>query len=284
MSFALPVRNGESTIASAIESVLAQTIVDWELVISDNLSTDGTPEICMSFAARDERIRYVPTGHDLSQNENFCEVMRLTRGRFVRWYGDDDWLEPTYAEEASTALSAEPDAVLCTTLQRCYNGDTPYPLNDRLSDFAPVSGARADTRLVEFLWIYEHSGWLGIDPVYSLARRDAVMRTQLMSPYRFGDFIYSCEMALQGPFVHVPAVLGHRRIATPGRGTDELERFTGRSGWTRYVQREVSLVKVWQAAGRARARRRSLVVPLLGVAVREHAHGARRRARRLLRR
>ncbi len=62
VSFGLPVRNGAPTIAQAIESVLAQTFEDWELVISDNLSTDGTSEICASFAARDERIRHVPTG------------------------------------------------------------------------------------------------------------------------------------------------------------------------------------------------------------------------------
>ena len=65
VSFGLPVRNGAPTIAQAIESVLAQTFDDWELIISDNLSTDGTSEICSEFAARDGRIRHVPTGRDL---------------------------------------------------------------------------------------------------------------------------------------------------------------------------------------------------------------------------
>ena len=52
VSFGLPVRNGAPTIAQAIESVMAQTFEDWELVISDNRSTDGTSEICTSFERR----------------------------------------------------------------------------------------------------------------------------------------------------------------------------------------------------------------------------------------
>jgi glycosyltransferase involved in cell wall biosynthesis len=56
VSFGLPVRNGAPTIAQALESVLAQTFDDWELIISDNLSTDGTSEICAEFATRDARI------------------------------------------------------------------------------------------------------------------------------------------------------------------------------------------------------------------------------------
>jgi len=71
VSFGLPVRNGRSTVGKAIESVLAQTFEDWELVISDNQSTDGTSEICAGFAARDRRVRHVPTGRVLSIHENF---------------------------------------------------------------------------------------------------------------------------------------------------------------------------------------------------------------------
>ena len=104
VSFGLPVRNGAPTIAQAIESVLAQTFEDWELVISDNLSTDGTSEICASFAARDERIRHVPSGRDLSIHENFRAAFHHSRGTYFRWHGDDDWLEPQYAERTVAAL------------------------------------------------------------------------------------------------------------------------------------------------------------------------------------
>ena len=108
VSFGLPVRNGGSTISKAVESVLAQTFEDWELVISDNQSTDGTSEICRAYAAADARVRYVPTERDLSIHDNFRAAFYHSRGTYFRWCGDDDWLEPQYAERTVAALTTHP--------------------------------------------------------------------------------------------------------------------------------------------------------------------------------
>ena len=143
VSFGLPVRNGAPTIGQAIESVLAQTFEDWELVISDNLSTDGTSEICASFAARDERIRHVPSGRDLSIHENFRAAFHHSRGTYFRWYGDDDWLEPPYAERAVAALEGSPEAVLCTTVQQYYRDGQPLPVNDPIPALGGVDSPDA---------------------------------------------------------------------------------------------------------------------------------------------
>ncbi len=264
VSFALPVRNGAATIGQAIESVLTQTFEDWELVISDNLSTDGTSEICAAYAAADPRIRHVPTGRDISQNENFIEVFRLARGELFRWHGDDDWLEPRYAEKTVAALEATPGAVLCTTLQRYYQGDEPYPLNDRLNGIPGVTVADPVERLVQFLRVYRGAGWFGIDPIYSLVRRDALARTEVMPALRFGDFVTSCEISLQGTFVHVPEVLAHRRLAAPKPNVHPLEEYTNRKTWTRRLQREISLFSVWRSAAATGSSRRRLVLPLVG--------------------
>jgi len=59
VSIGLPVYNGERFLAGAIESILAQTFGDFELVISDNASTDGTSEICREYQARDSRVHYL---------------------------------------------------------------------------------------------------------------------------------------------------------------------------------------------------------------------------------
>ncbi len=264
VSFALPVRNGVATITQAIESVRAQTVEDWELVISDNVSTDGTSEICAAFAADDPRIRHVPTQVDISQNANFIRSFELATGTFFRWHGDDDWLEPTYAEHTVAAMHAAPSTtVMCTTLQRYYAGEDPYPLNDRLNDLEGVVAVDPVARLVQFLRVYRAAEWFGIDPIYSLARRDALARTGVMPPYRFGDFMTACEMSLQGPFVHVPLVLAHRRLGAWQSGQSLLERFTNRRSWTRFAQREISLYKVWQAAGESGSPRRRLVFPIM---------------------
>ena len=209
VSFGLPVRNGASTLGQSIESVLAQTFADWELVISDNLSSDGTSELCASYAARDERIRYIPTGRDLSVQENFRAAFRHSRGTYFRWLGDDDWLEPVYTERAVTALEGSPESVLCTTVQQYYRDGRPLPVTDPVSVFGGVDSPDPGTRVRALLDLFRKGG-LGIDPVYSMARRDVAARTGLQGSIRDGDFVYSCEMALLGPFVHVPEVLAHR--------------------------------------------------------------------------
>ena len=278
VSFGLPVRDGAATIAQAIESVQAQTLGDWELVISDNLSSDETPAICTAYAATDARIRYLPTKRDLSQNDNFTASFRVSRGTYFRWYGDDDWLEPEYAERAVAALEESPSAVLCTTAHRYYRGDEHVPENDAVARLGGVMADDAVERVRSLLRLFERGGHLGIDPVYALVRRSVAARTRLIEPIRFGDFVFSCEMALLGPFTHVPQPLAHRRLAAVVRNLDEHERFTSRGGWGRYAQREVAVQKVMRASRHlplgARAR---LAVALAAFTAREHCHGLRRR-------
>jgi glycosyltransferase involved in cell wall biosynthesis len=59
LSIGLPVYNGEEYLAESLDALLGQTYEDFELVISDNASTDGTQELCRKYAARDSRIRYL---------------------------------------------------------------------------------------------------------------------------------------------------------------------------------------------------------------------------------
>ena len=270
VSFGLPVRNGAPTISQAIESVLAQTFEDWELVISDNLSSDGTSEICASFAARDERIRHIPSGRDLSIHENFRAAFHHSRGTYFRWHGDDDWLEPLYAERAVAALAGSEGSVLCTTVQQYHRDGHPLPVNDPIPILGGVDSPDAGTRVRALLHLFQNGGNLGIDPVYSLVRREVAAQTGLQGSIRDGDFVYSCEMALLGPFVHVPEVLAHRRLPSESR-----------IGISRNVfQREQSILCVARASKSLTTRSRIRVcAALVAFATREHAHGIRRRVR-----
>jgi glycosyltransferase involved in cell wall biosynthesis len=270
VSFGLPVRNGAPTIGQAIESVLAQTFEDWELVISDNLSTDGTSKICASFAARDERIRHIPTGRDLSIHENFRAAFHHSRGTYFRWHGDDDWLEPLYAERSVAALEVSPGSVLCTTVQQYHQNGQPLPVNDPIPILGGVDAPDGGTRVRALLHLIQNGGRLGIDPVYSLVRRDVAAQTGLQGSIRDGDFVYSCEMALLGPFVHVPEILAHRRLLPMSR-----------TGISRNIgQREQSILCVARASKGLTTRSRiGVSAALVAFTAREHADGVRRRAR-----
>jgi len=269
VSFGLPVRNGAGTIVHAIESVLSQTFEGWELVISDNRSTDGTTEICAAFASRDRRVRHLPTARDLSIHENFRAAFRHSRGTYFRWHGDDDGLEPHYAERALAALEGSPRSVLCTTIQQYYSDGHPLPLSDPIPLLGGVDSPDPEIRLRTLLRLFQRAG-LGIDPVYSLVRRDIAAQTGLQGSIRDGDFVYSCEMALLGPWVHVPEVLAHRRLLP-----------VARTGISRSIlQREQSILSVARATKGLTMRSRIRVcAALVAFTAREHAHGIRRRAR-----
>ena len=90
VSIGLPVYNGERFLPQALDSILAQTFEDFELIISDNASTDTTEEICRTYATQDQRIHY----HRHEQNRgaawNFNYIVPLARGEYFKWAADDD--------------------------------------------------------------------------------------------------------------------------------------------------------------------------------------------------
>ena len=107
----MPVYNGERFIRKAIESLLAQTIAEFELIISDNASTDGTEAICRDYAKRDARIRYVRQSVNQGAVANFKFVLEQSAGLYFMWAAADDywssnWLEVLLGDFVSgTALA-----------------------------------------------------------------------------------------------------------------------------------------------------------------------------------
>ena len=91
VSIAMPVHNGEGCIESAIESILAQTYSDFELIVSDNASTDRTEDMCRSFAATDDRIRYQRNPGNLGAAANYNLTLEQARGEYFNYtpYGHD---------------------------------------------------------------------------------------------------------------------------------------------------------------------------------------------------
>src|SRR4051812_1631337 len=89
VSIGMPVYNGSAFLREAIEALLGQTYADFELIISDNASTDDTATICREYADRDRRIQYHRHDVGLSTTKNFNHVLSLSRGRFFMWAAHD---------------------------------------------------------------------------------------------------------------------------------------------------------------------------------------------------
>jgi glycosyltransferase involved in cell wall biosynthesis len=110
----MPVFNGANYVAAAIESILAQSFADFELVICDNASTDATGEICAGYAARDPRVRYVRNPCNIGAGPNFDRCFHLAQGTYFHWAAHDDLLAPDFLARAVAALERRPEAVLCS--------------------------------------------------------------------------------------------------------------------------------------------------------------------------
>ena len=109
----MPVFNGERYIKSAIDSILGQTYEDFELVISDNASTDNTQNICLDYKAQDSRIRYQRSKENVGAPPNYNRVFLLSKGQYFKWAAHDDVMAPTYLEKCMNVLENDSSIVLC---------------------------------------------------------------------------------------------------------------------------------------------------------------------------
>ncbi|MBB5891119.1 glycosyltransferase family 2 protein [Kutzneria kofuensis] len=206
VSVGLPVYNGVERIEAVARSVLAQDHADIELVISDNASTDGTEELCRSLAAEDSRVVYHRNPVNVGLLNNFVGVIRLGRGEFFRWVGDDDWLAPNCVSRGLDAFAEDPRLILVTS-QVDYTGP------DGVTATAPYDGTalRSDdpvVRLTEMLRLLNESHLI-IDPLYGMVRREPVAPIERRNMLR-EDEVYATKLALAGPWGHVPEVLAKR--------------------------------------------------------------------------
>ena len=113
VSIGLPVFNGENYLEGALDSILAQTYSDFEILISDNASTDGTEEICKAYAARDGRIRYFRNETNLGAIKNFNRAFELSSGEYFKWAAHDDMIAPDFLIKCVGVLDQDPTVVLC---------------------------------------------------------------------------------------------------------------------------------------------------------------------------
>src|ERR1700757_1973550 len=90
VSIGLPVYNGEKYLVQALNSLINQDFEDFEIIISDNASTDGTADICRTYASTERRIRYYRNESNIGSAPNYRRVFELARGDFFKWCSHDD--------------------------------------------------------------------------------------------------------------------------------------------------------------------------------------------------
>jgi glycosyltransferase involved in cell wall biosynthesis len=206
VSIGLPVRNGERFLAQALDTLLGQTLQDFELIISDNASTDGTADICLDYAARDARIRYVRQPSNIGGPRNWNFVALEARGRYFKWASADDFCDPRMLEKCVAVLSADPSVVLCYGRGCIVDEET----GERKPFAHDVSAM--DPRPSERFKTVFRSRLLTGNVLQGVIRLDVLRRTPLERLYPQGDMVLMAELALRGRFALLPEILFYRRL------------------------------------------------------------------------
>jgi len=121
ISIGLPVFNGKCFISSSIDALLCQTHKNFEIIISDNSSTDSTSLICEQYAKRDSRIKYIRQKQNRGAVWNFNFVLKQAKNDFFMWNSVDDIKEPEFLKKTLTALLSNKNAVGCMSKLRYYD-------------------------------------------------------------------------------------------------------------------------------------------------------------------
>lgn len=131
VSIGLPVYNGEKFIRKKLESLLMQTFKDFEIIISDNASTDSTSNICKEFIKKDNRIRYIRQENHLRALENYYFVLREAKYEYFVWTAVDDIMLPEFLEKNVNVLLSNRNVACSISKIRLYGKTTEYLGSDQ---------------------------------------------------------------------------------------------------------------------------------------------------------
>lgn len=229
----MPVRNGQRFIREALDSLLGQSFEDFEIVISDNASTDRTETICREYASRDPRVRYHRNHRDIGPAPNYNATFDRSRGQYFKWSAHDDVLEKQYLEKCVSALDADDSAVLTYPRTRIID-ESGNEIEDY--DYKLATDSPDPVRRFAELVLVNHRRHRAVE-IFGLMRSAALHKTPLQGSYARGDSVLLVRLALLGRFVEVPERLFLSRChasqsmqtlpTTARTGGSRLARFLG---------------------------------------------------------
>jgi glycosyltransferase involved in cell wall biosynthesis len=159
LTIGLGAYNNARFLGGALEALLSQTFKDFELVISDNASTDETLEIIKKFADNDSRIRVFRQSENIGLVKNFNFLRKQARGEFFMWAACDDRWAPNYVETILSGLEKDPSIVLGFSPFQYVDEEGKSLGSKKQIDF---SGSNALIRLLRYFINYDDNMVYGI--------------------------------------------------------------------------------------------------------------------------
>jgi len=204
ISVGLPVYNGAKYLRFALNSVLSQTFADFELIISDDASTDATQEICREYAAKDQRVHYYRNESNLGAAGNYNRVFELSRGEFFKWASHDDEFHPSLLEKCLKVFEQSPSSTVLV-FSKAVIIDAEGQVTDFSQDAINQSASRPYARLGSLIFSCHYA-----HPLWGLIRTGELRRTRLIGKFE-ADHILLAELVLLGRCIEIPEVLYRER-------------------------------------------------------------------------
>ncbi len=222
VTIGMPVFNGATTIETALDSLLGQSFGDFEIILSDNASTDGTIDILSEYQRSDRRIRVERQSRNIGANPNWSFVAQTATGTYLKWASANDWCAPTFLSECVAALEQHDDAVLAFPKTKLFSGDL-----QNATTYEEDFGLAGDSPSKRFKLLASR---LALNnPMNGLIRLRALRQTRLVENYRGADLVLFSHLALLGKFFLVPSALFYRRMdpasSTHLMSREEVQRF-----------------------------------------------------------
>lgn len=241
VSIGLPTYNRSRVIRQALDSLLAQTYRNFELIISDNASTDETEKICKEYAAHDSRIRYIRQKENIGAVANFNFLLQESRGEYFMWASDDDLWEPDFIHDLVDLHIQNKQAVIsfCAYDNIAFSGEVLkcdsvlFPEHENLSTY---------TRFKKFLLDSKGKN----NYVYGIFKKEYLHDSKgfeqfdgIPVEYSSSDTFFALEMLVKGPFVSTSKLLWHKRCNSddfrPERTIRNLSAFRDKKTLARKV-------------------------------------------------
>ena len=229
----IPVYNGEQYIQKAINSVLTQSYTNFELIVSDNASTDSTEEICKEFVRNDSRIRYVKQKINKGTDFNFSFVLSKARSKYFVWLAADDYWEPTFLEKNAIVLESDNSIVGSIGLVKFYGiknfhvkKNLVYKIknkmkrgsNDEYKKYEHVRPVFGDYKKKASTYLrFDQSSF-----VYGLFRTEKLKKRMVTVNQAGWDLIFILNMLKEGDFHVVDEILLYRFVSGIHSGSGYL--------------------------------------------------------------
>jgi glycosyltransferase involved in cell wall biosynthesis len=221
VSVAIPTFNRRDTLRRAVDSALAQTFEDLEVVVSDNGSTDGTAELLAELARADDRVRVVRQPSNVGMVANLDAAARLAEGRHVMLLADDDWLAPRCVAASLSALEAEPGLAGALGRVAYMREGTEVPAGQP----TPLRAADPGRRVRDYFAAVgrDHgNSWL-----YALTRRELVQALPPLRNVLGFDWLRVAEIAFAGKIAVLDETLIFRELGGTSETTARNVRESG---------------------------------------------------------